>query len=141
MGFSDIAVFLTNFNEDIKELEKRYNHDSNNNILQSYIAMASRIKKQANIFLNPAIKELELLRMRYGERYQLKDLDFHVQQALDNMAYIKHLLKEILELYAEQEPYVKISERWKACFPSIDKRLKEINSRLILVERILKDEF
>lgn len=141
MGFSDINVFLTNFNEDIKELERRYSHDSNHGILQSYIAMAGRIKKQANIFLNPAIKELELLRMRYGEKYQIKDLNFHVKQALDNMAYIKHLLREILELYAEQEPYVKISERWKNAFPSIDKRLKEINSRLILIEKILKDEF
>lgn len=141
MAFSDIPVFLNSFNEDIESLERRYNTDPNNGILISYIGMNARVKRIITNDLDIALKELELAKARYSEKFKMKDIEFHIQQACENLAFIKHMLKDIIEMYESQAEYSKISEKWKDVFMSVDKRMKIINSRLDLIGKILNGEY
>lgn len=141
MVFADIPIFLESLKQEIGEIERKYNADPNHGILQSYIGMSSRTKKIILNNINPAKKELDVLNARYSVKYNIKDLSFHIQQANDNLTFLKESIKKIHEAYNNQEPYSKIQESWKALFPSVEKRLKELNSRLFIIERIIKDEF
>lgn len=141
MVFADIPIFLESLKQEIGELERKYASDSNHGILQSYIGMSARTKKIILNNINPAMKELDVLNARYSVKYDIKDLAFHIQQANDNLAFLKESVKKIHEAYNNQEQYSKIQESWKALFPSVEKRLRELNSRLFIIERIIKDEF
>lgn len=141
MAYEDIQVFLSSFSDEMDELEKRFKVDSNHLIFQCYIPMVQNIRKKAHAYLNPTLKEFELIAIKYGEKYKMKDLDFHVKQAVENLNMIKTILKEILDLYESQSPYPKIAEKWERAFSGIDKRIQLINSRMLLIEKILKDEY
>lgn len=140
MAFEDIKIFLSCFNEEMQDLQKRFEVDSVHNLFLCYIPMSQNIKKKVSSYLNPLLKELEVLDLRYGEKYRSKDIEFHIKQASVHVQFIKQSLKEIYDMYESQQKYEEIAKKWPVAFTNLSRRLPLINSRLMLIEKILEPE-
>lgn len=141
MTFSDIQVFLKNFDEEMGILERKFKENTERNLFKCYVPMSDNIRKKARAYVLPLLKELELLSMKYGEKYKMKDIEFHIRHTSDHVNFIKESMKELLDLYESQADYEIISRKWRDLFTNISRRKRLINSRLMLIEKILNNEF
>ena len=80
--------------KDLKEWQRRFNLDNNDRLFVHYTSMSQKIKDKATLNLIPAIKEFQDLKFEYGDKYRIKDLNYHVDAALNAADFIKKCLKE-----------------------------------------------
>ena len=135
-----ITFQINTLEKDLQEWRRRFKLDPKDRLFINYIFISEKIKDKAKLNLIPAIQELQNIKFHYGDKYRIKDLNYHADAALNACDYIKKILKEIYEMYQKQEEYEKIRVTWQAHFPTLFLRIRHVRERIYILDRILKNE-
>lgn len=137
---SSIHYHLESLEKDLRELDERFKKDQNDRWFVNYIFISEKIKERAGINLNPAVKELEMAKGEYAEKYKTKDLQYHADVAINECKLLKEGLRELYDLYKNQEKYERIRGVWSVRFPEFFRRIVHVRERLHILDRILSKE-
>ena len=126
--------------KDLKTWQERFKKDNQDRWFVHYTSMSDRIKEKATVNLLPAIEEFKSIKHTYGEKYRIKDINYHIDVALTSCEQLRVLLKEIHTMYKNQAEYEKIRLTWNVHFSTFFRRIQSVRERIYILDRILAKE-
>ena len=135
-----IKFNMDSFEKDLQEWQRRFKQDPKDRWFVHYTIMSEKIKEKAKINILPTIHTLQDLKYTYGEKYKVKDIEYHLETALNACEVIRKTLREIYDLYKIQKEYETIRMSWQAHFPTLFKRINNVRERVYILDRILVNE-
>lgn len=137
MDIHDSISYLENFSKIINEWNSKFTEDRNHRWFVNFIFMSQKIKDSVRENILPIQEIIKEIKRRYSEVYEKKDINYHIEKAGSYCNHIRDCLREIMKMYLDNEDYGKIRLKWNMALPHVQKDLRDLKGRLLILRRIV----